>query len=381
MRVSPRLEAAVVLVPSAAELLTVCRGASPLELFWHTASVAVLLLRHRLPVAVLAATLPVAFTGYLLIAPMAALYQVAKDIRTLRTVGCCAVLVFLAGLLPWWPLRDGEWTYEEVLFGVLSAAMMSAGPTAVGRLVRARSQLCEQIAELARARDRERVLLAEMAAAEERARLAREMHDVVAHQISLIAVQAGALEATSRDQDSRGAAATIRALSSATLEELRHLVGALRSARKTPGLADLPALVESTGLPVRFSTTAVSLTSWPEAVQHTAYRTVQEALTNVRKHAPHADVAVSLTAAAAEPEDGPALAVEIRNNRSEATGPAERLPAGGHGLPGLRERAELLGGRLESGPTDDGGFRVCAVLPGTRATTAPRASQLHEAAR
>uniref|UniRef100_UPI0040402D0F sensor histidine kinase n=1 Tax=Streptomyces sp. DSM 41540 TaxID=3448657 RepID=UPI0040402D0F len=131
--------------------------------------------------------------------------------------------------------------------------------------------------------------LTEMAAAEERARLAREMHDVVSHRISLISVQAGAWEATTEDPESRAAAAVIRGLGAATLRELRQLLGALRSAQRPPGLGDLPSLIRSSGLPVRCLGEPVAALPWTEAVEHTAYSSGQEALTNIRKHAPGAD--------------------------------------------------------------------------------------------
>ncbi|MFJ1590573.1 sensor histidine kinase [Kitasatospora albolonga] len=363
MRVSPRVEGALVLVPSAAELLTILSVASPLELAWHTASVGALFLRRRWPVVVLLAVLPAASFGYLLIAPMAALYQVAKDVRAPWAVAGGSVLIFLSALVPWWPGEDGRWSYEEALFGVLSAAMMSAGPTAVGRLVQARAQLYRRIEELARARDRERALLTEMAAAEERARLAREMHDVVSHRISLISVQAGAWEATAEDPESRAAAALIRDLGAATLRELRQLLGVLRSAQTPPGLGDLPSLIRSSGLPVRSLGESVAALPWTEAVEHTAYRSVQEALTNIRKHAPGAEATVSLSQ---ETQDGPVLVVDIHNTRPTAAATAVRIPGGGHGLPGLRERAELLGGRLEAAPRKDGGFHVRVTLPEPR---------------
>ncbi|ARF73552.1 hypothetical protein B7C62_15765 [Kitasatospora albolonga] len=314
------------LVPSAAELLTILSVASPLELAWHTASVGALLLRRRWPVAVL--------------------------------------------LVPWWPGEDGRSSYEEALFGVLSAAMMSAGPTAVGRLVQARAQLYRRIEELARARDRERALLTEMAAAEERARLAREMHDVVSHRISLISVQAGACEATTEDPESRAAAAVIRGLGAATLRELRQLLGALRFAQRPPGLGDLPSLIRSSGLPVRCLGEPVAALPWTEAVEHTAYRSVQEALTNIRKHAPGAEATVSLSR---ETPDGPVLVVDIHSTRptAAATATAVRIPGGGHGLSGLRERAELLGGRLEAAPQKDGGFHVRVTLPEPRSAKTP----------
>ncbi|GAA2104533.1 histidine kinase [Streptomyces albiaxialis] len=357
---SPRAENALLLILSAAELLTILTLASPIELGWHTATVAALLLRRRWPVPVLLATLPTAFTGYLLIAPMVALYQVARDIRSPRTVGACALLIFLSGLTPWWPGPDEPLSYQDGLFGVLSAALLSGGPMAVGRLVRTRAELSAHLIELARTRGRERQLLTEQAAARERARLAREMHDSVSHHVSLISVQAGAWEATAPDPHTREAAATIRELGVRTLEELRSLVGVLRSAPERPGLADLAALVETSGLAVRYDRSALPDRAWPEPLEQAAFRIVQEALTNVRKYAPGAETEVRLTA------QDETLVVEIRNGRpaSPTTAPGPGLPTGGHGLLGLQERVELLGGQAQAGPTPEGGFRVHATLPG-----------------
>ncbi|MDK1472688.1 histidine kinase [Streptomyces sp. 549] len=361
VRFSRRAEDAVLLAPAALELLTILSFASALELGWHAATVAVLLLRRRWPLLVLVAVLPVAFGGYLLLAPMVALYQVARDVPGPRLVAGGAVALFAAGLMPWWPAAGEPWSYEDGLFGVLSAAMLSAGPVALGRLVRVRAELSARLAELARAQRREQRLLAERAVTEERARLAREMHDVVSHQVSLIAVQAGALQVTTGEPESRERAGTIRELGVATLEELRHLVGVLRTARECPGLAEVPALVAASGLDVRLDRSAAG-PCWPEAVEQAAYRTVQEALTNIRKYAADASVEVSLGRL------GDALTVVVRNAPpgSPATTPAPGpgLPVGGgHGLRGLRERAELLGGRFEAGPTPEGGFLVRAVLP------------------
>ncbi|GAB3957177.1 sensor histidine kinase [Streptomyces sparsus] len=185
------------------------------------------------------------------------------------------------------------------------------------------------------------------------------MHDVVSHQVSLIAVQAGALQVTTAEPESRERAGTIRELGVATLEELRHLVGVLRSARESPGLAELPALVAESGLDARLTGGGPpGRARWPEAVEQAAYRTVQEALTNVRKYAPDAPVEVTVRAS------GGSLLVVVRNGPSaDPPPPAAGLPTGGHGLRGMGERAELLGGRLEAGPTPEGGFLVRAVLP------------------
>ncbi|WP_413450584.1 histidine kinase [Georgenia phoenicis] len=206
------------------------------------------------------------------------------------------------------------------------------------------------------------VHLAERVLTQERARLAREMHDVVSHQVSLIAVQAGALSVTAPNDNVRTSAQTIRQLSTRTLDELRHMIGVLRRSDTTPTtispqprLADIPRLVHDSGHNVTLTLDVEDGQEWAEPTQRAAYRTVQEALTNVSKHAPGAPVTVTVK------PSGDALHV-IVSNGPPATPPTD-LPTGGHGLAGLRERASLLGGSLHAGPASAGGFRIDATLP------------------
>ncbi|GAA5203252.1 sensor histidine kinase [Streptomyces thinghirensis] len=373
---------------STVEVLTVWSDSSRNELLLYTASVLALLVRRRWPLAVLLATLPVATTGYVLFPPMAAMYQVARDVRDGRTVGGCAVLLSVASLLAWRPSEFERWTYELGLVGVLSAALMSAGPSALGRLARSRRELAVRVAELVESQARERELTARAVAAEERARLARDMHDTVSYKVSLIAVQAGALERTAGEARSREAATVMRELAAGTLAELRDLIGVLRDARDTsssgqgreagPGLAELPGLVRDSGLDVALDMGGCASSgpeaSTPEAVSRAAYLTVQEALTNVRKHAPGAAVTVSLTRG-----EEAGLRVTVRNEprtgpggRSHGDGETSLWPDGGNGLRGLTERARQLGGTLRAGPDPDGGFSVRAFFPTTADGPDPR---------
>ena len=370
-RLSPGVETTIVVLPSALELLTILSFATAWEFAWHTATVAALLLRRRWPLLVFFLTLPVAFNGFLLLAPLAALYQVARQIRRRRTIVLCVLLLFAAGLGPWLPTEEEPFNFEDALFGLLSAAMLSAGPAAMGLLVRTRRELSDRIAELARTQERERELLAERAVVEERARLAREMHDLVSHQVGMISMQAGALQVTSTEPGSQEIGRTIHGLSVSTLQELRHLVGVLRTPRDPRGLAEVASLVEASGLDARLERAAEldelieadGLAHWPESVGQAAYRTVQEALTNVRKYAPDAAVTVTLAVEHGGPDDERrALLVEVANTRPARPADCE-LPTGGHGLTGLRERAALLGGELTAGETADGGFVVRASLP------------------
>jgi signal transduction histidine kinase len=198
----------------------------------------------------------------------------------------------------------------------------------------------------------------------ERERIAREMHDVLAHRISLLAVHAGALEVRpTASDDERQAAGVIRQCAYEALEDLRAVLGALRADGSTvdddrpqPTLADLPALVAESrraGAQVTLDGTPPPV---PDGLGRHVYRIVQEALTNARKHAPGAPVRVRLGA----PPGG--LEVEVTNPVT-ARPVATRVPGAGTGLVGLRERTDLVGGRLAHGHTPDGEFRLHAWLP------------------
>ncbi|SDM11890.1 Signal transduction histidine kinase [Geodermatophilus siccatus] len=325
-----------------------------------------LAVRRRHPLAVFALTVPALFSGYVLIAPLAALYTVAAVARSRLPIAACAVVAGLGYFLPW-PLDrvDVGDLFGDPL-GLIYAAVFAGAPVALGLLVRTRQELSNRFDELTAGREREQQLVAQTVLTEERTRLAREMHDVVSHQVSLIAVQAGALSTTTADDDVRAAADTIRRLSVQTLTELRQMVGVLRSSGEPaqelapqPGIGDIPRLVRDSGQDAALRVDGVADRSWPDAVQRAAYRTVQEALTNVGKHAPGAPVTVTLSPA------GPALRVTVRNDPPPQAAPSPAMPGGGgHGLVGLRERAEQLGGVFRASSIADGGFVVEAVLPG-----------------
>jgi signal transduction histidine kinase len=198
---------------------------------------------------------------------------------------------------------------------------------------------------------------AQRAAAEERVRIARELHDVVAHHVSSMVVQAEAAAAS--DGRSAGALDGIANTGRAALDELRRLLGVLRSGADAPlapqpGLADIDGLAEplrqaGIAVDVRRATDGPAL---PPGVELCAYRIVQEALTNVLRHAraTHASVTVR--------DDGDVLAIEVLDDGIDAVaGP------GGHGLTGIDERVDLYGGTLDAGPQAGGGFAVRARLP------------------
>ena len=231
------------------------------------------------------------------------------------------------------------------------------------------TQLEERTAELEQARED----LARRAVAEERLRLARELHDVVAHSMSVIAVQSGvgAHVAATQPEEARKALAAIETISRAALEELRRLLGVLRqddsdepqgSLAPVPGLADLDTLlaqVAKAGLAVKLRVEGTR-PELPAGVDLSAYRIVQEALTNVVKHAGPARAQVVVCYGDQE------VAVEVTDN-GKGVAPAGdgRTAKVGHGIIGMRERVALFGGDLEAGPRPGGGFRVAARLPFT----------------
>ncbi|WP_275561420.1 histidine kinase [Streptomyces sp. 5-6(2022)] len=379
-----------------------------LELNVSLVAAAALLVRRKLPALVFLVTLPGILIGYVWFAPMIALYTVARLRPDRRLLGISALLLAAAHFIPW-PVSDFEPTaYRENTLTLIDACVTSVGPIALGLLVRTRGELAARIEDLTRSRRHADELIAEQVLSTERARLAREMHDVVAHQVSLISLQAGAVQISAEDAKAREGARTIRELSVRTLDELRHMVGILRAAggdheelTPQPRLADLPRLIELSALDVDFETdSATQRPGHSEAVERAAFRIVQEALTNVRKHAPGARVTVRVNdaegagpeaarGAAHEAPNGSAheaahgaahgteetrgLRVEVRNGPPDASAVAPGLPGGGHGLVGLRERAQLLGGTLEAGPTEEGGFVVRADFPKTPRVTGPAA--------
>ncbi|MGI5160920.1 sensor histidine kinase [Microbispora sp. CA-102843] len=203
--------------------------------------------------------------------------------------------------------------------------------------------------------------LREQAAMAERARIAREMHDIVAHSISVIAVQAetAPYSIAGLGDDGRNEFAEIAATARGTLTEMRRLLGVLRAdtppeTAPQPGLARLPELIEQHGGEVDLDVIG-EVRELPQAVNISAYRIVQEALTNARQHAPGARVSIEIAYRPA------LLALRIAD---DGPGPAEKTPElSGHGLIGMRERATALGGWFAAGPGPEGGFLIQAGLP------------------
>jgi len=243
------------------------------------------------------------------------------------------------------------------------ALLWWAGAIVLGRILRSRQTLVDLLRERSNRLERDREHAVAEAAAEERARIARELHDVIAHSVSLIVVQAGAERRLLSAEEQRTAQTleTIEDSGREALTELRRLLGVLRVPSEDrlapqPGLGRLPDLLAEsakTGQRVDLDVSGSPVELAP-GLDLTAYRIVQEGLTNARKHAPGMPVAVALR------WEERLLELEIQNEESDS--PAARNGTG-HGLIGMRERVAMYGGSLESGSIDGARFRIRARLP------------------
>ncbi|MYT92557.1 two-component sensor histidine kinase [Streptomyces sp. SID8359] len=322
-------------------------------------------LRRRWPVG-----LAVALTAVAVVEPVAvgallvALFSLAvhRPLKPTAIVGAAALAT-----VPVQPLvrPDPQTGYlASVLFGVLLVLLALSW----GMGVRSRRQLVLSLRERARRAEAEAELRAERAQRLAREAIAREMHDVLAHRLTLLSVHAGALEfrPDAPTAEIARAAGVIRDSSHEALQDLREIIGVLRGPgesgegeRPQPTLITLDALIEESrqaGMDVTLDQRVAAPGEAPAATGRTVYRIAQECLTNARKHAPGAEVTVTVTGG---PGDG--LTVEVAN--PAPTEPFERVPGSGQGLIGLTERATLAGGSLEHGPAPDGGFLVRARLP------------------
>jgi signal transduction histidine kinase len=290
-------------------------------------------------------------------AAVVGLFTVAVH-RPFKVSGSVALLSLIT-LLPFVFLRPDPELGPLGTFVLGLAIMLTV--FAWGVVVRARRQLVWTLRQRAD-------IAAEQAKRLERERIAREMHDVLAHRLSMLSLHAGALEfrPDAPAEEIARAAGAIRSSAHLALQDLREVIGVLRHPdapgdepvpdRPQPTLADLPALVaecEQAGMDVRLD---LGVRDAPESLGRTLYRIVQEALTNARKHA---DGAAATVAVAGAPGEG--LSAEVRNALWPRSGP--RIPGAGAGLIGLTERAQLAGGRLEHGATPEGDFLVRAWLP------------------
>ncbi|MEU7476533.1 histidine kinase [Lentzea sp. NPDC042327] len=355
------VDAAALALAVAEGVLTMVSEEDPGGIVTIAVAVAALLLVHRVPVPAFLATLPAVLFPGAIVPTIIALYVVSSRYRDWWLLAGCWLLAAAGFAFPMSEFAPTIWdTYT--LLGVIYATMTAFAPVLLGQFLRSRHELALRLEEVKEAREHERRLDAEAILARERNQLAREMHDVVSHQVSLIAVQAGALQVSTPDPEARKAAENVRLLSVNTLDELRHMVNLLRASgtpatelTPQPTLTDLERLIANSAIDARMVGTAPEGLEPP--VQRAIYRTIQEALTNVRKHAPGAGATVEIS------HDDTDLTVTVTN--TPPTRPHLALPSARHGLVGLRERAALLDGTLHTGPTADGGFRLRLSLPVT----------------
>jgi signal transduction histidine kinase len=323
-----------------------------------------LLVRRRWPVHVLAVTLIVGVaipTAAVFWPPtLIAVYTVASR-RPWRVavVGAVAAAVAL-------DIHRVLWGYSLPLFGVISGLALAGAALALGLYQATRLAYFEQVRERAARLERERELLDKQAATQERLRIARELHDVVAHNVSLMVIQAQALGATADDAAAaRQGAQTIADLGRDAMSEMHRTLELMRAdsdeqeRTPQPALDDLGPLLDrahDAGVSVALAVTG-SPRRLPAGVELSAYRIVQEALTNVVKHSSSDRASVQLRYGAHDLE----LEIVDHGDRAEKSVP----PGAGHGLVGMRERVALFGGSLEAGPVNGHGYRVLATLPYT----------------
>lgn len=338
---------------AAAIVIAVACGVGAVALLW----------RRRLPILVALVGLPSTYLAQLGMLPLGLLaLAIRRRDRVLWLVAAAGLTVSLLQGAP----------AHETNAGTIVSNLLTLGlAMAVGAFVGARRDLLASLRARAEQAEAALALRADQARLAERTRIAQEMHDVLAHRISLIGLHAGGLEVR---PDSGAAvversAALIRQTARSALEDLRSVLGVLRSdgggdvngdLAPQPQLGDLPRLVAASsaaGVGVTLlDELPAGAADLPEVAGRTVYRLVQEALTNVHKHARDAATTVRLTGA---PGDG--IVVEVVNVRPVS---AETLqPGAGVGLVGLRERVGLAGGTLDAGPTPAGGWRVRAWFP------------------
>jgi signal transduction histidine kinase len=343
----------------------------PVHLVWElvvggSACAALLLLRRRWPVGlalILIVASPLSALG--LGAALMAVFTVAtrRSWRVTAALGGLLAAVFMSSF------AVAARTSYEYWSAVATVLFLLAALLAWGMLVRSQRLLVRSLQDRARQAEEGQQLRVQEARRLERERIAREMHDVLAHRISLLTLHAGALEFSPQAgaEEIAQAVGVIRSSAFQAAEELRAVIGVLRSdndaadtKRPQPTLTDLPALVDQSrraGMPVTIDDRLADLDAVPAGIGRHAYRIAQEGLTNARKHAPGAEVRVMVDGA-----PGTGLKIEVRN-RLPLGVPTAQVPGAGAGLVGLNERVDLVQGRLEHGPTPDGDFHLRAWLP------------------
>jgi signal transduction histidine kinase len=339
-----------------------------------------LVLRRSAPLAVLATTLA---AGVVVAALGDEPTGVAGGIALYTTAAMCERRVSLAALVPTAAIAaagsaataDAEGRSASAAFGATVAVLLVVGIWALGAYAQTRRRYTRALRERAAHAEREREQLARIAVHEERASIARELHDIVAHSVSVMLVGVrGARDVLHSSPDvAADTLARVEASGEQSLAELRRILALLRApehgaeSRPQPSLAELDELVagyRDAGLPVRLEVIGEPR-PLPGGVELSVYRIVQEALTNVLKHSRPTRVTVTLAFRGSRLEvevvdDGPAAA---RGAAAERSVNERAAPGSGHGLVGMRERVAVLGGELETGRRVGGGFRVAARLP------------------
>ncbi len=362
------LVAGVATVGTAA--LTGGRGIDGLGYLLLAGSAIPLLFRRRHPLATLAATVLVAFS-YDLIGYPSAFYTLPIGIALwsvvdagLRWVGVAVAAGVVAAFLAV-GVALGRGHVTDLTNALWFAGWLVAS-LVLGEVTRARRAYVEQVEQRAIEAERGREEEARRRASEERIRIARELHDILAHRISSIGVQAGVgAHLFDRDpEQARRALIAINGASREALQELRATLGVLRQVDEPEPRTPSPGLAQLDGVIADAAASGVRLTvavqgerrELPSGVDLAAYRIIEEALTNVVRHAGAATARIAITYGPAEVE------IEVDDD-GVGGGQGGSAATGGNGLLGMRERAATLGGELEAGPRPDGGFRIRARLP------------------
>ena len=326
-----------------------------------------MVLRRKFPWLTVAATAGTALVNVPVTAAAIGVYTMARRSGPGARMWTAAVLFYVILVLDVALSSRGG---TDFIAAVLLPVFVVGSAGLLGLWVFQRKMLVVNYQERAEQAERERDLLAEREVAAERRRIAREMHDVVAHRVSVISLQAGAMTMNAPDQRTAEVAEVIRTTSGTALTELRTMLRVLRdeesdSAQQGGGeLASDPTLGSIAPLVRQFTASGANvrlelpdpIPEAPAEVGRAAYRVVQEGLTNAAKHAPHAAVLVSV----ADEDEG--LAVAVANQRGRSTD-TDAIPGSGYGLIGMRERVTLAGGTLSTGRAEDGGYRVRAIFP------------------
>nr|BFE60100.1 sensor histidine kinase [Dactylosporangium thailandense] len=301
---------------------------------------------------------------------------VVRGRRRAALLAGAAVAAFFAA----WSLTAGAG--PDAAWGVLTYGLSIATVWLLAEWVHARRAYIASIERRAELADSERRALARAAAAEERTRIARELHDVLAHSVSVMVVNAEGAQLM-RHTDPAVVDRTLQFVSTTgreALGELRRLLAVLEAGGAVvapqPALADLHRLTE--GLPGATLRVTGSGAGVPAGAAVQTYRIVQEALTNVVKHAgagASTEVTAEVTVDLGAPGPQRAIRIEVRDDGTGAPGTVPGLPSSGRGIAGMRERVAMFGGTLDAAPRAEGGFRVVAVLPlGPAVTAIPQAA-------